>query len=211
MLTTKSNFQHAVAIPCDRRRLLGSLHIPNCAQGIVVFAHGSGSSRLSPRNQFVAQSWPGRPCHIANRSPGRSRSRRSVQSVRRSSFGSATGCSSQLDYATGKALRRKAWLFWRKHRSGGSFSRSGIPSWICRCHRLARRSAGFGRGVSAIGPCADVVDRRRQRRCGVGPEQAGGRTTCLRPQSGDRPGRHSFVRRGRRFGESGCIRRRLVQ
>lgn len=33
----------------------GILAIPTDAQGIVIFAHGSGSGRLSPRNQFVAE------------------------------------------------------------------------------------------------------------------------------------------------------------
>lgn len=33
----------------------GSLVIPNEAKGIVLFAHGSGSSRFSPRNRYVAQ------------------------------------------------------------------------------------------------------------------------------------------------------------
>lgn len=36
-------------------RLPGILTIPRGATGIVLFAHGSGSSRLSPRNQHVAQ------------------------------------------------------------------------------------------------------------------------------------------------------------
>jgi len=35
--------------------LEGDLTIPTGARGLVVFAHGSGSSRLSPRNQFVAR------------------------------------------------------------------------------------------------------------------------------------------------------------
>jgi len=35
--------------------LSGTVHLPEEAHGIVLFAHGSGSSRLSPRNQFVAQ------------------------------------------------------------------------------------------------------------------------------------------------------------
>jgi len=35
-------------------RLPGSLIIPDQAAGLVLFAHGSGSSRHSPRNQFVA-------------------------------------------------------------------------------------------------------------------------------------------------------------
>jgi len=34
--------------------LNGNLAIPNGASSIVLFAHGSGSSRLSPRNRFVA-------------------------------------------------------------------------------------------------------------------------------------------------------------
>lgn len=35
--------------------LTGNLMIPEGAKGVVVFAHGSGSSRHSPRNQFVAE------------------------------------------------------------------------------------------------------------------------------------------------------------
>jgi predicted alpha/beta-hydrolase family hydrolase len=38
------------------RRLPGLLDIPEGqVHGLVIFAHGSGSSRLSPRNQFVAR------------------------------------------------------------------------------------------------------------------------------------------------------------
>ena len=46
---------HSVSIPSDSVRLEGELIIPPNAVGIVLFAHGSGSSRLSPRNQFVAE------------------------------------------------------------------------------------------------------------------------------------------------------------
>lgn len=35
--------------------LEGLLTLPAAAQGIVLFAHGSGSSRFSPRNRFVAE------------------------------------------------------------------------------------------------------------------------------------------------------------
>ena len=35
--------------------LEGSVAVPAAAKGIVLFAHGSGSGRLSPRNKFVAQ------------------------------------------------------------------------------------------------------------------------------------------------------------
>jgi hypothetical protein len=35
--------------------LEGELIIPKDAVGVVLFAHGSGGSHLSPRNQFVAE------------------------------------------------------------------------------------------------------------------------------------------------------------
>ncbi len=37
------------------RRAGGFLGVPEAARGLVVFAHGSGSSRFSPRNDFVAR------------------------------------------------------------------------------------------------------------------------------------------------------------
>ena len=44
-----------VYIPANGVNLEGALVIPPGARGIVLFAHGSGSSRHSPRNNFVAQ------------------------------------------------------------------------------------------------------------------------------------------------------------
>jgi dienelactone hydrolase len=44
-----------VHIPADAMTLEGMLAIPVEAPGVVLFAHGSGSSRHSPRNTFVAQ------------------------------------------------------------------------------------------------------------------------------------------------------------
>ena len=49
------SLQTLVSIPVDNIRLIGNLTIPPLAQGMVVFAHGSGSSRHSPRNQYVAE------------------------------------------------------------------------------------------------------------------------------------------------------------
>jgi putative phosphoribosyl transferase len=43
-----------VEIPVGAIVLEGHLHLPEAATGVVVFAHGSGSSRRSPRNRFVA-------------------------------------------------------------------------------------------------------------------------------------------------------------
>ena len=44
-----------VSIHLDRLQLHGNLHIPSAATGLVLFVHGSGSSRLSPRNRYVAE------------------------------------------------------------------------------------------------------------------------------------------------------------
>lgn len=44
-----------IIIDFEEVRLLGNLFLKEGAQGLVVFAHGSGSSRLSPRNQHVAR------------------------------------------------------------------------------------------------------------------------------------------------------------
>lgn len=44
-----------VHIPVADVELEGMLEVPAGASGIVVFAHGSGSSRKSPRNNFVAE------------------------------------------------------------------------------------------------------------------------------------------------------------
>ena len=44
-----------VQIQAGRAVLSGNLHLPKGAAALVLFAHGSGSSRHSPRNQFVAR------------------------------------------------------------------------------------------------------------------------------------------------------------
>jgi putative phosphoribosyl transferase len=45
--------EHAVSV--TPYRLAGALRIPPRVKGVVVFAHGGGSSRLSPRNRAVAR------------------------------------------------------------------------------------------------------------------------------------------------------------
>lgn len=47
--------EREVEIPIDGIELEGELIVPDGATGLVVFAHGSGSSRHSPRNNFVAE------------------------------------------------------------------------------------------------------------------------------------------------------------
>ncbi len=50
-----SQVGHELRILAGRVALDGNLSIPVGARGLVLFAHGSGSSRFSPRNQFVAR------------------------------------------------------------------------------------------------------------------------------------------------------------
>ncbi len=49
-----ANLEHEVSIAVEKTTLKGTLAIPAGASSIVLFAHGSGSSRFSPRNRFVA-------------------------------------------------------------------------------------------------------------------------------------------------------------
>ena len=61
MTTTRSERRdnevrdNEVKVAAGEVTLEGNLEIPQGAEGIVLFAHGSGSSRFSPRNQFVAR------------------------------------------------------------------------------------------------------------------------------------------------------------
>lgn len=51
-----SPLERQLEIPAEGAVLPGNLVVPTSAKGVVVFAHGSGSSRLSPRNLQVARS-----------------------------------------------------------------------------------------------------------------------------------------------------------
>ena len=44
-----------ISLAVDNIHVEGMLELPANAQGLVIFAHGSGSSRHSPRNNFVAR------------------------------------------------------------------------------------------------------------------------------------------------------------
>ncbi len=58
MSQARSNaLSHEVGVP--PHGLLGTLNVPSEARALVVFAHGSGSSRFSPRNRAVAEALNG--------------------------------------------------------------------------------------------------------------------------------------------------------
>ena len=50
----KPRSAEAVRIPVGNRTLTGDLAIPVRPRGLVIFAHGSGSNRMSPRNRQIA-------------------------------------------------------------------------------------------------------------------------------------------------------------
>jgi len=55
MPRTEQRVERLVTVDAGAVRLDAILSIPERAKGIVLFAHGSGSGRLSPRNQYVAR------------------------------------------------------------------------------------------------------------------------------------------------------------
>jgi putative phosphoribosyl transferase len=55
MSTATKLLEREIEIASGTRRLNGVLRVPPGAAGVVAFAHGSGSGRFSPRNQFVAR------------------------------------------------------------------------------------------------------------------------------------------------------------
>lgn len=52
---TVINFKKIIKIPIGKIELEGELIIPSESQSLVIFSHGSGSSRFSSRNNFVAR------------------------------------------------------------------------------------------------------------------------------------------------------------
>lgn len=55
MVEKKLELDQELEIEIGKIKLSAFLNVPPDAKGIVLFAHGSGSGRLSPRNQYVAK------------------------------------------------------------------------------------------------------------------------------------------------------------
>ncbi|NCD07890.1 MAG: alpha/beta hydrolase [Negativicutes bacterium] len=53
-MSENAEINKTVIIPDGKANMVGSLVIPEGAKALVLFAHGSGSSRHSPRNNYVA-------------------------------------------------------------------------------------------------------------------------------------------------------------
>ncbi len=52
---TDVDVERTISITVGAAALEGTFGVPDQATGVILFAHGSGSSRFSPRNRFVAQ------------------------------------------------------------------------------------------------------------------------------------------------------------
>jgi dienelactone hydrolase len=55
MARTNAMISEAISLPVGRTQIEADLRLPDDAVGLVIFAHGSGSSRKSARNRFVAE------------------------------------------------------------------------------------------------------------------------------------------------------------
>lgn len=53
--TSTGDISFTIKIPIESIAIIGDLYVPSATKAIIVFAHGSGSSRFSPRNKFVAK------------------------------------------------------------------------------------------------------------------------------------------------------------
>ena len=53
--SSRTTTERTVSVPAGHVLLPGILSVPPEPQGVVLFAHGSGSGRLSPRNRYVAE------------------------------------------------------------------------------------------------------------------------------------------------------------
>ena len=54
-MTANNKVQETVQIPVGSVLLSGDITVPEGVKGVVLFAHGSGSGRKSPRNRYVAR------------------------------------------------------------------------------------------------------------------------------------------------------------
>ena len=163
--------------------LEGILGLPRPAGGIVLFAHGSGSGRFSPRNNYVAAALRRAGLGNAAVRPADRRTRPPTQQrVRHRPAGRATLRWPRPGVDSAKTLREPAdRLLRRQHRRRGGAGRrgarsdgrsapwsraAGVPTWPAR-----RCSTGAG---------ADAAHRRRARCRRAGAERAGVRAAPVR-------------------------------
>jgi hypothetical protein len=161
-----NNSERLVHVTAGPVMLEGTLGIPEGARGIVLFAHGSGSSRFSPRNRAVAHAL--RAAKLATLpidllTPDeeaidlRTRRLRFDITLLAERLVGATDWLTQPSYVppADRLLRRQHW-------SRGRTGSRGRTSRRHRRGRLARWAARPRRRSLASRPCAHTADRRRE-------------------------------------------------
>ena len=152
----------------------GHLTIPENPRGIVVFAHGSGSSRHSPRNRYVAE--------VLNQAglatllfdlltPAEERNRANVFDIE--------GLAGRLIDVTGwlasdpDTASLPVGYFGASTGAGAALVAATDPSVTVAGGRLSRRPTGSRGKVPGGSRCADATDRGRPRRSGPRAESTG--------------------------------------
>lgn len=199
-----------------KARLHGDLCVPAAARGLVVFVHGSGSSRHSPRNQSVARCFNEmglatllfdlltkheQPIDeitrqlrfdiplLSQRLTGvidQLSSDAQLRELRIGLFGASTGAAAALTTAASRPADIAAVV-----------SRGG-----------ARRP---GRAVAGTSPRRFAVHRRQPRPGGAGAQSCRRGTTAVRAPAGGGARREPPVRGARHAGRGGAPGRRLVR
>ena len=167
MVTSTKQSQHHVEIPSGRRRLSGILHVPPGATGVIAFAHGSGSGRFSPRNQFAARVL--QESRLATLlldllEEEEAPDRKKVFDIELL----ADRLESAATWLSGEPATRgpAARLFRSEYRGGGGPRGRGSESPSGQSLGFPRRPPRPGQHVPVRRPSADAVDCRRQRRRG---------------------------------------------
>ena len=203
----------SVEIPAPGGVLLpGDLQRPADARGLVIFAHGSGSSRHSPRNRQVAAAL-GRAglatLLIDLLTPAEERDRRNVFDIellaRRLTAATAWAAEqpelSALAIGYFGASTGGGAALWAAAEADGAGARG----------RLTRRAPRPG--LRGAGPRArpGPADRRRRGSRGARPQPRSARQAERRVAAGGRSRRHASLRGARRARRRGSARRRLVR
>ena len=165
--------------------LPGTLVHPAAGQGIVLFAHGSGSSRLSPRNRLVAERLQrsGLGTLLFDLlQPEEADNRRNVFDISLL----AERLALATDWVRSGELRdMPVGYFGASTGAGAALVAETLTPAPDRCHRVPRRPTGSGGCRAPAGPGADAPDRRRRRSRGDRAERGGARPSHLREAPGD--------------------------
>ena len=193
-----------VEVVAGRARLAGLLTVPPEPAGMVVFAHGSGSSRHSPRNRFVAQ--------VLNRAGlgtllsdllTRERGAGPGQRVRHRAPGRPAGRSDGLGARPARVRPVAGRVFRGQHRGRGRPVGRRRP---VRRHRrgcVARRPSRLGRPPPGPGPRSHPAHRGRPGRRRARAQPPGPGPAALREPPGGGARRHPPVRGARDLGRRG--------